>query len=262
MEVHSDNNNIITESQIILDKTQDNIKTPMRKIERMQEVYLKKRNNLYSDMQIKKIWKSFETVRQKYVFLDFHLEQLWSLSMKSRQKLHHIFENSLDNLEWDDQKKVIGILFLESFLFQAKSFLDVYLFHACLILRIDNPGYMSVDKFYKHLDAITHQDFIDKAELVKQHYQTKVFGDDHWGEILRSLRDKIAHKDCLHPSYEGKETIWGNVLLNWPSLHGLTLERFCQEIIKNGIFEMMIETSMIFFELEWKSGAYKSDLWD
>lgn len=251
---------ILPATETILKKVRRNITTPSLKLELMQEIYLKSNSNLYKDPDhIYQIKRSFESVKYKLFFTNFHLEQLWTLSEDSRWELLDTLANSLDKLRWDDNKLIIGSIFLESFLFQAVSLLDVYMFYISLIMGIKNPGFMSVKKFYNHMESCQRSPFKTKAKKIKKYYEKSVLGKGQWGEFLRSLRDKIAHRDCLWPSFDSGETLLDKVLLDWPTLKRMTYDRFCQDI-DNNMFEMLRKTSPILFDLEWKSGPYKSNL--
>jgi len=92
-----------------------------------------------------------------------------------------------------------------------------------------------------------------------RNYIERIFNDGQWGDLLRSLRDKIAHQEHLIPSYEGTEKL-GETLLNWPTIQGRTFDRLCQDI-ENGMFELVQELFPILFDLEWISGPYHPNLW-
>jgi len=252
---------ILPATETILKKVRRNITTPLLKLERMQEIYLKSNSNLYKDPDhIYQIKGSFESIKYKLFFTNFHLEQLWTLSEDSRREVLVALANSLDRLRWDDTQLNIGSIFLESFLFQAVSFLDVYMFFICLVMGIENPGKMKVKRFFKHMVSCRGSTFQKKAIKLKEYFEESVLGKGQWGEILRSLRDKIAHRDCLRPSFDGNEIIIDKVLLDWPTLRRMTYDRFCQDI-DNNMFEMLRKTSPVLFNLGWKSGPYKSNLW-
>jgi len=108
----------------------------------------------------------------------------------------------------------------------------------------------------------------EKAQWVKTYFQSKVFGTNngqsfelyHWGTLLEDLRNKVAHRDRLSPSFDSKETLVEKVLFNWPTLQKMTYDRFCQ-YMQNGMFSLITNISPILYELEWKSGPYNPDLW-
>lgn len=101
------------------------------------------------------------------------------------------------------------------------------------------------------------------------YFENKVFAKssenwlspENWGALLQSLRDKIAHRDKLRPSYDSDENLVDDVLFDWPTLRETTYDRFCQ-YMQNGMFYMLHDLSKMLYELEWKPGPYKEGLWD
>lgn len=251
---------ILPATESLVEKAHLNYETVILKLRQMQDIYLKRNRKLYSNSQVYKIQRSFKAVEHKFFLSSLHLEQLWALSMDSRWELLDAIENSLDKLKWDDTQLVIGSMFLESFLFQARSFLNVYKFYICLVMGIEDPGKMSVERFYTRMRSCKRSSFQKRAIHLLEYFENTVFGPGKWGKLLKELRDKIAHRDYIRPSFDGKETIFEKILLDWPTLQGMTYDQFCQHI-NNGIFEMLYDTSPILFELEWKSGPFKQTLW-
>jgi hypothetical protein len=139
--------------------------------------------------------------------------------------------------------------------------------YICLLLKTGHEGRMSKRKFDKALLNVPTS-MNDKAVLIAEYFDTKVFAEstnswlnpEDWGTLLRSLRDKIAHRDRLRPSFDGDETLIGQVLFDWPTLRQTTYDRFCQ-YMQNGMFELLRESSPILYELEWKPGPYKPGMW-
>jgi hypothetical protein len=118
---------------------------------------------------------------------------------------------------------------------------------------------MSRKKFY-HFMGLNGKPFKNKRDRLSDYFKKEVFGKDRWGTTLTNLRDIIAHKERLRSSYKGSEKLLGKVLLDWPTIQGKTFDRLCQDI-EEGMFDMIRETSPILFDLEWKSGPYRDDLW-
>ena len=223
------------------------------KLERMQEIYLAKNESLYSAKQLESIKRSFQSALMKFLLTDIHLEQVWSLSMVSRSTLFQTIVDSSNKIEWTENQKICGYLYLESFLFEARSFIDVLLRYFCLVLGKEVPGPIRLEKFYGYMNRV-NPPFKNKSIKLTD-YVKRVFSGDQWGAILRSLRDKIAHQEPLIPSYEGIEKI-SDVLLDWPTIRGKTFDRFCQKM-ENGLFDMVTELFPILFDLEWKSGPFR-----
>lgn len=90
----------------------------------------------------------------------------------------------------------------------------------------------------------------EKCVRIQKYFSNRVFGNESWGTILRSLRDKIAHRDMLRLSNKSTEYLFNDELFDWPTIQCMTLDRFFQSI-ENGIFELIQETSEILYEKQW-----------
>jgi len=248
---------ILKATQAIVEKARPDSENVLFKFRRMQEIYLSRRSELFSNSHIEMIKRHFKSVEYKFFLISIQLEQLWALSEDSRLELWDALANSLDRLKWNDNQLIIGSMFLESFLFEARSFLDVYMFYICLLTGIEKPGKMSFKKFKKYMRRCK-EPFQTKAVQLQKYFEEEVFGSNKWGYLVKSLRDKITHQEHLRPSRNGSEILLGKVLLDWPTIRGMTFDRFSQHI-ENCMFEMLRKTSPLLFELEWKSGPYKHD---
>jgi len=137
------------------------------------------------------------------------------------------------------------------------------------MLKTGHQGSMSKEKFFKSLGSVDQSPFSDKVKKIEKYFHTQVFGSsewygmnpNNWGSLLVSLRDKVAHRDRLRPSFDSGETLVGGVLFDWPTLRNITYDRFCQ-YMQNGMFALFTDVSPIIYELEWKAGVYKPDLWE
>ena len=144
---------------------------------------------------------------------------------------------------------------LECFVLISRSFLDFYMLYICLLLRTGHKGSMSKSRFFKALESTLEDPFHERASTICDYFENHVFSSseslsqDNWGSILRSIRDKIAHRDRLH-TYPGQS----------PVIQGNFYEEFCQKM-QNGMFELIRETTPVLFNLEWKSGPYREGLW-
>jgi len=127
---------------------------------------------------------------------------------------------------------------------------------------------MSRKRFDRALKNVPQSPLSEKAVQVKEYFDTRVFAPsaqswlspENWGTLLESLRDKIAHRDRLRPSFDSDETLVGKVLLDWPTMQKTTYQRFCQ-YMQNEMFYLVTDISPILYELDWKAGPYKPDLW-
>ena len=140
--------------------------------------------------------------------------------------------------------------------------------YLCFFLRTDHQGSISTEKFFKALGRVQQSPFAEKARKVRDYFDTRVFGSsdwegldpNDWGSLLTSLRDKVAHRDRLRPSFDSEETLIGKVLFDWPTLKSITYDRFCQ-YMQNGMFAFFTDVSPVLYGLEWKAGLYRPDLW-
>lgn len=254
--------------QVLLDETRKYADSAPLKIEAMQEIYLQRNSSLYSEQELHEIRYYLKASMYKFYLATLALEQLWSLSHAKRDEIFFALENSLDRLECSDDETLLISFAFESFLFQGKAFLDFHMLYISLLLKTGHEGKISKDKFYKALNR-SQSPFESKATDVLNYFENKVFAKssenwlspENWGSLLQSLRDKIAHRDKLRPSYDSDEKLVDSVLFDWPTLRETTYDRFCQ-YMQNGMFYMLHDLSKLLYELEWKPGPYKDGLWD
>jgi len=239
-----------------------------QKLEAMQGIYLQRNPTLYTQAEKQQLRYYLKAVSHKFYLATLSLEQLWALSYTKREELVYALQNSLDKLECSDDELLLSSFSLEGFLLQSRTFLDFYMLYICFILRTEHKGKISADRFRKELENVQQEPLATRARKVRDYFDTKVFGTHdgkdfvpgNWGTLLQSLRNKIAHRDRLRPSFESSETLFDKVLFDWPTLQGMTYERFCQEM-QNGMFWLIADVSPILYDLEWKAGPYRPNLW-
>ncbi|MCP4416013.1 MAG: hypothetical protein GY805_05290 [Chloroflexi bacterium] len=252
---------------VLLNETRKYMDSVPKKLEAMQEIYLQKNSDLYSEKEILQLRYYLKASNYKFNLATLSLEHLWSLSHTKRDEVFNFLENSLDRLECSDDEILLISFVFEGFLFQGRAFLDFYMLYICLLLKTGHEGRISKSKFDKAIKKAPPE-LIDKTNNVKEYFDTKVFAQasdnwlnpENWGLLLRSLRDKIAHRDRLRPSFDGDETLARQILFDWPTLQQTTYDRFCQ-YMQNGMFELLRELSPILYDVEWKPGPYKPNLW-
>jgi hypothetical protein len=255
--------------QILLSETRKQADSFPPKLHAMQAIYCERSGNLYTTEELSQLQYYLRAVIYKFHLATLSLEQLWSLSHTKRDELLEALENSLDRLECSDDELLLMSFALEGFLLQGKAFLDFYMLYLCLFLRTGHAGSISRSKFNKAMEGVGENGFAEKVKLVKDYFDTRVFGEfdrrfalspDNWGTLLTSLRDKIAHRDRLRPSFDSEETLVDKVLFDWPTIQGITYDRFCQ-YMQNGMFSLFEDVSPIICDLEWKPGRYHPGLW-
>jgi hypothetical protein len=240
-----------------------------QKLYAMQEVYLLRHPELYTSEQVEYLQYYLKSVIYKFHLANLSLEQLWSIGDSKRLTALDALENGMDRLDCSDNELLLSSFALEGFLFQGNALLDFYMLFSCLLLRTREKGSMSSKTdFYKELGKVQHEPFAGKAKWLENYFKGNVFAepdkqrfdDNAWGTLLRSLRDKIAHRDIIRPSFESQETLIRGVLFDWPTLRGMPYDRFCQAM-ENGMFSLMTEAASYLYELDWKPGPYRPNLW-
>ena len=253
--------------QILLEDTRINTDIPAEKMLIMQEKFLQGSQDIFNEESSASARYYLRASIYKFYLANLALEQLQALADNKRFMLFDAIRNSLDSLNCTDDELLMISLSFEEFLFLARSFLDFYMLYICIFLPTGHQGSMSKSKFFKAL-ADVEEPFTQKASDINISFDTNVFGTSdfgdwnpkNWGTLLISLRDKIAHRDRIRPSFESNETLAGDVLFNWPTLQDTTYERFCQ-YMQNGMFTMISDVSPILYDLEWKSGRFRPGLW-
>lgn len=239
-----------------------------QKLDAMQNIYLQKNSRYYSQDEQQTIIYYLNASKYKFQLSNLSLEQLWSISDYTKMKVVDAISNSLDELDISANEKLLISFTFESFHFFSKSFLDFYLLYTCLILRTGHEGSMTKEKFYKEMRKKSDEPFHAKSIEIKAYFNNNVFVDPNhasissknWGSFLSDIRNKVAHRDRIRPSFNSNEKLIGDVLFNWPTIQDMTFDRFCQDI-QNGMFSLIQDTSQILFDLEWKSGPFKKGMW-
>jgi hypothetical protein len=230
----------------------------LEKISKLHDAYLDEKKSLYNHESIIKITKAFGFIKHKSTLLTIHLEGLWKESEIARREILLDYDNSTKEHRWTDIDKTIGSLRLEAFLFQAKAFLDAYVMYCLLLLKVRNLPKKTLSKFEVFEDV--PREFTNPAQKVKDYFSKIVYGSNidwgplgsnGWGRVVKSMRDKIAHTYYINSDSEGVEVIQ-DIILKWPTLRGMTYERFCQSV-ENGIFYMIVEISEILYEVDWNN---------
>lgn len=193
-----------------------------QKLIKMQEIYLRKNAKLYSLSELDTIRRYLQAVIYKYQLASLSLEQLWAITDSKRLTVLDAVKNGADRLDYTDNELILSSFAFEGFLFQGRSFLDIYMIYLLNTLKTGHQGSMSFDRFFKELAKPTQEPFLSKSKLIQEYFTTRVFGHyesktdsrNDWGQVLRSVRDKIAHKDVLQPSQDSNETLFGGVVFD------------------------------------------------
>jgi len=213
--------------------------------------YLESHSELYDKEHLYWIGKSLEALDHKHQLSLLHLEQVWILESDSRMELPNAIINSVNEITWDETEKFLASFYLESFLFQSRAYLDVFMYHSCLIFGVKNPGLMSREKFQIHMKrAQMDPIFSERAFKLSEYLKNKVFGKNQWGSQLKELRDKVAHFEVIRQINETSEKHQSGVDITRPAITGLTYEQLCQKY-DNGVFDLHVKTAPILYLTEW-----------
>lgn len=240
-----------------------------QKLHKMQEIYLERNPTLYSADEVEQLQNYLKSVSHKFYLATLSLEQLWAIGDAQRLTVLDTIKNGLDRIDCSDDEWLLSSFALEGFLFQSRAFVDFYMLYLSLFLHTGHSGSMSRDTFARCLTRVRDKRFLTKANWIAGYFDSRVFREydpklfprNDWGSLLKSLRDKIAHRDIIRQTLNSTETLVGDVLFNWPTLQGMTYDRFCQDM-QNGMFFLLTDISPVIYELEWKPGPYKPGLWE
>ena len=254
----------------LVQKSQKDMGPTVTKTTKAQEVYLRNNSEIYTEDEIEKIRYFLGAFLYKFQLANYSLEQLWTIrDAKVEQNLFDIVRNSIDSLELTNDEVFLQSHVLEQFLFQSRACLDFFMLYLAHFLRTGHEGSMSQDKFYKRLKG-SHPDLSDKATRIESYFNTKIFGPENevniisptnWGRLLKSLRDKIAHKDKIKISKNSDDRIMNDILLDFPTLKDLTYDRFCQAM-ENGMWYMITDLFPILYDLKWQAGPYREGMFE
>lgn len=241
------------------------------KLRDMESAYLRANPGLYDALEKEQLKYYREAFSYKFYLATMHLEQLRALShlRENDFKLSQILENIFDTHRTTENDVLLFSFMFEGFIVQGNAFLDFYLLYLCHIFKIKDTNRMSNRKLQKALGEIEGQPFGKRAEAICQYFSKNVFGagkekaflTDNWGELLKELRNSILHRDELVPSFENQTTLLKQITGDWhSSLEDISCSRFCQDA-QNDMFELVTIVAAMIYEVEWKPGAYKPNLW-
>ncbi|MBN2747192.1 MAG: hypothetical protein JXR34_10745 [Bacteroidales bacterium] len=180
-----------------------------------------------------KLLKHTDALLFKFTLSVINLEFLWRISEK--QSVVDL-PNDIEKFEWNNSNSIIDAAFFESTIIQIRAFIDFAQKLACVTLGYTKPIDGTRD-FYKILNKIGGS----KSILVKESFEEV---DNTWGELIRSLRDKIVHYDLIKTNHEYR-----------PTLKGKNYEEFAQELT-NSMFYFLIDLCKLLFGIEWISGTF------
>lgn len=241
--------------------TREHLDIIFNKVHRIHDNYLANNPFLYSAKEKEILNIRLNHVLDKFFFASISEEQLHSLKLgKIDNSLKDIFEKNITSLDYSNNESLISSYLLENFLFESRSFLNIYKIYICLLLK---TGYsnqtMKKDEFYKQLTR-TPEILKQKSTLVYEYFTTHVFADisedetsiyrNDWGTILVALRDKIAHRDILVYSNESNEKIAFDILINSPTIKSIPIHHFASTI-SNEMHKLLYDVLSNLFDMKW-----------
>lgn len=240
------------------------------KLEAMEEKYIQNTPG-YSFIERKKIVYFREAFTYKFHLTNLHLEQLWSLEHIGHQPilLKQILTNIYDTHQFGNDNPLLPSFAIEGFIIQGTAFLDFYMLYMSSVFKLKETNHLSGKKFIKALEQVVEDPYKARAEQVKEYFANNVFGDqkagallsNNWGELLKSLRNSLVHRDMLYPDFPNEISLLKKVIGEWPQKEeNLTCSRFCQDV-QNVMFYLLTKLAAAVYGLEYKPGPYKPDMW-
>lgn len=256
--------------QLIIE-SQKGMEPTVLKTKAAQEIYFLSNGVCYSEKEVRTIRYFLDVFLYKYQLASYSLEQLWTVrDAKVEDNILAIAKNSIESLELSSDEIFFQSQAFEQFLFQSRSCLDFFMLYISHLFRTGHNGPMSTKKFYKGLSNAKPSILCIKVQRTKKYFEAQIFStekyvDTHsptnWGELLKSLRDKIAHKDKINFSKNSPDRIMNNILLDFPTIKDLKIDRFCQAM-ENGMVNMIHDLFPVLFDLEWQAGPYRKGMFE
>jgi hypothetical protein len=251
------------------DETSSYTRDSYLKLKKMQDIYFSRTTIKYSSEERQIIEYYLNALIHKFHMATLALEQLWALSYDKRDNIFETIEQSLDRLTVNESEYALISFTFDTFLFHSRTYIDFFMLYICFILKTGHEGSISQSKFQKALDKASEPQLSIKASQVRDFFAKSVYGEYdgksfdvcNWGELITSLRDKIAHRDIIRPSFQSKESLAKTILFDWPMIRNITYDRFHQ-YMQNGMYMLMQDISTILFDREWIPGPYKAGMFD
>ena len=209
----------------------------------------------------------------KFQLANLSLEQLWIMSennVKVEEYMYEIIRNCIISLDLTNSKIFLQSRTFEQYVFLGRSCLEFYMLYLVHLLRLEQKGNMTIDKFYKALLRAETDSSSGKATCVKDYFETKIFSSDreidiispsNWGTILKLIRDKIAHRDRIGTTNADRENAINDIFSHFPTLRDLTYDRFCQAM-ENGMWFMIHDLFPVLYDMEWQAGPYREGMFE
>ncbi len=265
-------NYYIASQALLQDVARNSPENALCKIFAMQDKYLETNSANYSRDESKRIFEYFYTIRSKYYLTILSLEQCNALFNAKRYTVVELMHVEMPRLQFSNSDLILARHSLECFLFEAGSFLDMFMLYITLLLRLDFEGDMTRSKFFSTLRNAQKRKnaILPKVGLIEAYFNTKVFAEksseaapirEDWGKLLKELRNRVAHRDIIRVKPTDDVKVHGAILEDWPTLQSLHYNKFCEHI-SGACFSLFEDLAPTLFDLDWKVGTCDPNAWD
>lgn len=248
---------------LIVSKNREYIAKTIGIFKKIHKDYLERTSSdIYTEDELKWINHFADSIAYKLFLVRIANEQLQTVKYgKIDESLWPALENCLYSVSYSVDEEVLISYAFESLLFEVRSFLDIFMIFICLLIKTGfAKGYMSESIFYNELNNNNYPPFSLKAKWLDNYFKNEVFGHEEdpttkifrkdWGCLIKSLRDKVAHRDVFNKSYDSKEKFINDILLECPTIMEMTYHSF-SEMIGNGIHALFHKALCYIYELNW-----------
>ncbi len=266
--IHEEDYQIFLGLYTALSRTKSSVRVQYIKILEAQKYFFR---NAITPVDLERKAKNLELLDDalhKFYLGSYALEQLWAVQNYLKYSVHKNpnFDSNL-TYQQDEITFLLAAIF-DQVLYSWRSFLDFYLKYLLFFLTGNYIVTISTGKFRKEITNYINKEPNDKkAELVydyiRKNVLSKTFDNqtDSWGDLLRDLRDKTAHKKLIKPTIIENKNNQG-VMIAWPTIKGLNYSELAQRSFENSAFEMLIKLFPILYEMEWVPGPYKEGMFN
>jgi len=215
-----------------VNKSSNDVNVPLNKLKLLHYKWVDD-NKEFGEL-VKKGNDCFDTVMHRFKSNMFYLEVLWI-------QYEHNLKEGVENPE---SFNFLSLTLLESFIIQARSFIESTQNYTLLLLNIEKKSKNGLEGFYKLLEKSQDK----KAKRILNLYKEKVDKENFFGDNIRKIRDKIIHYGYIK-QYDFEDEIKNSK----PLISNRSYEEFCQSY-QNDLFYFMIDWSETLFEKKWQSG--------
>jgi hypothetical protein len=211
----------------------------------------------FDDCEHKAALRSIDALVWKLTAAGIHLERLWENheSFALHQLISKILNNEPEPKRFTDKEVAFLTAEFEAFVIQARALITVAQIHTLDACRVPFGGQLTNEKYEKVVKNAP-KDVSDRLTRAHNYFTQYVFGHDKWGNLLKSLRDRVVHFDRIRPSktssIEGSEEL---------TVVGLSLERLAQDF-ENGTYDLLANVIAPIWERDWKPGVYQPGMWE